>query len=111
MKLLQIPGYRTETDNLINTEGMARLCMLIQEDLKYSRRLDLQNDTEPNITITVNLGRQKINIIGYYRQWQTLLNNNKVQGSGSINKQTTRIQQNSEILDKINKRNRDNHAL
>ena len=70
---------------------MARLCMLIQEDLKYSRRLDLQNDTEPNITITVYLGRQKINIIGYYRQWQTLLNNNKVQGSGSINKQTTRF--------------------
>ena len=91
IKLLQIPNYRMELDNLILTNGMARLCMLIHEDIKYSRRLDLQNSIEPQITVTVYQSKQKINVIGYYRQWQTLMNNNRIKGSGSIKQQTERF--------------------
>ena len=54
---LKFQGFNMEMDQLINTRGRSRSAILIHEDLRYTRRLDLETGDESHIWITVNLQR------------------------------------------------------
>ena len=83
MDLLHFEDYNMEVDNLIDTNKMARSCMLIHKDIIYKRNKDIEPYLTSVIVINVGLNKQKkFTVIQWYHQWQLL--NNIVENSVSL---------------------------
>ena len=89
---IAINGYNWEMDNLIHKNGRSRTALLIREDIRYSRRLDLEINNDSHVWITVNLhGGKKYNIQSYYRQWQEMGTRDHIPGTLSPASQRERL--------------------
>ena len=65
-----LPGYKLLTDNLNTTDTRSRTGMLIQTDLKHTRRQDLESPGTSTIWIQLNnRGSKPLLIQGLYRQF------------------------------------------
>ena len=54
-------------------DNISRIALIINKDLIYHRRFDLENDMTPCIVIQVRISpRKNLIIIGFYRQWRLL---------------------------------------
>ena len=89
---VSIPGYTIEMDQLINITGRSRSALIIHESIRYSRRLDLETQTEAHVWIAVQLaGNRKINVQCLYRQWQSVGVNGAIPISGTPASQKQRL--------------------
>ena len=81
------PGYKMEHDQLDITDGWSRTGILIKSNIKYKRRLDLEDSGLSTVWIQVGLhGSKHFLVHGMYRQFQRQgINNTK-----SIPAQTAR---------------------
>jgi len=100
-------GYTIITNLQYNRIGISRNCIIIRDEIKYSRRLDLENDTTCEIWLQIDTGSNKhILLCGHYRQW-TLLKQMGVKRSNTIKNQELRYEQTIKNWDKALKENRD----
>ena len=103
---LNIPGYKIELDTLMEENGIARTALIISDDIKYSRRLDMQNCNDSQVIITIHLTRnKKINIISHYRQWRTLNKAGSIKNSGTMKNQKIRLKKSLQVWQKAAEEN------
>ena len=85
--LLQVQNYTWELDDMIKNTGRARTAILINNDMKYVRRRDLEPNNESVVWITIYpRGTNSINIQSLYRQWQIVGKHSAVPNTKSIKK-------------------------
>ena len=81
---VSIPNYKWEMDALLQKNGRARSALLVHESLRYVRRKDLETEAEAHVWITLNLpAGRKINVQSWYRQWQELGVNGRIEGTNT----------------------------
>ena len=89
---IQIPGYKWEMDGLFQQNGRSRAALLISENLRYTRRKDLEVPEVAHVWVTINLnGNKKVNLQSFYRQWQQMGTNSRIEGTNSIASQKERL--------------------
>ena len=89
LELIQIPNYSVEIDSLLELRGRTRAVIYIKEQLKYTRRYDLETKGEPTVWITIYpKSARPINFQNHYRQWQEMGPTNYIPNTKDINKQT-----------------------
>ena len=59
LRLMTVPGYNLELDQMYQNLGMARACLYIKQNIKYTRNKELEQPDLPVIWITVHPYRQK----------------------------------------------------
>ena len=60
-------------DQLLQKNGHARSALLVHKSIRYTRRKDMETETEAHVWISVSLpSRRKINIQCWFRQWQQM---------------------------------------
>ena len=66
----QFPGYRLECDSLDIQDGWSRTAILIKDNIKYKRRLDLEGRGTSTVWIQVGLAGKKHYLVqALYRQY------------------------------------------
>ena len=69
--ILNIKGYRVETDSLMESQKTIRTMILIKDNINYTRLKKYEAKDESAVTISIGFYRHKrIILTGYYRQWQ-----------------------------------------
>ena len=64
-------------EKYIFQDKLSRIVMIINADLEYTRRQDLENNDTPCIVIQIKLTpRKSLYIVGYYQQWRLIGANN-----------------------------------
>ena len=79
-----LEGYYIELDNLYYSQGRARTINYISQQIKYTRRKNLEVPGEPIIVLTIHpCNSPKFNNINHYRQWQQLFNLGAIKSTGT----------------------------
>ena len=95
-------GYKFE-EKFIYNDILSRLTIIIDKNLPYERRRDLEDDTTPCIVIQVKIStRKSIIIVGYYRQWK-LLDQTNPDSTRHPDHQMARFRRFRAIMDKVNR--------
>ena len=106
---VMIPNYKWEMDGLLQKNGRARSALLIHEAVRYSRRKDLETEAEAHVWITINLpAGRKINVQSWYRQWQEMGVNSRIEGTNTGTHVKNRI---TKLTDKWLKASQENETV
>ena len=94
----QIPGYKLILDKLYSKYNRARTVIYISEDIRFTRREDLETETEPIIVLTIYPFRATpFNFFTHYRQWQIVTSEGALPNTGTPTAQKQRY---SEVIQK-----------
>ena len=90
---VQFKDFSMETDNLINTRGMARTGVLLHKDIKYTRMYDHEPINSSVVILKLGLKtNKKFVLIAWYRQWSLTSPKPEEGNTKSIQNQTSRFQ-------------------
>ena len=68
---LKFPGYKIEYNKLTQNNDTARTILLVDNNISYKRRYDVENDFISSIWIQVNITKNTYLLLcSYYHQWQ-----------------------------------------
>ena len=75
INLVNVKNYNLELDSLYNERGIARTAAYIKKNIVYQRLHKFENPGQSIIALKVGYpNKNKINVIGYYRQWSDTFN-------------------------------------
>ena len=75
INLVNVKGYNIELDSLYIERGIARTAAYIKKNIVYQRLNKFENPGQSIIALKVGYpNKNKINVIGYYRQWSDTFN-------------------------------------
>ena len=75
INLVNVKGYKLELDSLYIERGIARTAAYIKNNIVYQRLNKFENPGQSIIALKVGYpNKNKINVIGYYRQWSDTFN-------------------------------------
>ena len=72
---VEVKNYSLELDNLYTEKGISRTAAYIKKNIVYQRLTKYENKGEAIIALKVGYpNKNKINVVGYYRQWSDTYN-------------------------------------